>query len=832
MTAPIDLVLPRLTGVIETSNGWDALCPAHDDSRPSLGVAVTEDGTVLLKCRSHGCSADAICRAIGLKLADLFPPESRNGSPRKGFNIAATYDYLDNDGTLLYQVVRLDPKGFRQRQPDPKGRDGWSWHLKGVKRVLYRLAEVQRACSEGVPIFVVEGEKDADNLAHPGLVATTNSGGAGKWQKGYSDTLAGAEVIILPDNDEPGQDHAEKVARSLSGKAKSVKVLNLPDLPPKGDVSDWLAAGGNADQLLEMVAPTPEWTGAEKESGESAESGTYGDTRPKIIITTEEHEVNEQAAAALARDTGIYQRGGLLVRVVRDSSLAAGAMRRPNAPKIEPLPSALLRDRLAANVRWVVVQESKEGTEERPARPPGWCVSAVHARGEWRGLRHLEAVVEYPVLRTDGTVLVTPGFDPATGLLYESSQPPPVLPANPSLADAEAARDALLEVVVDFPFDREIHRSAWLAALLTPLARFAFQGPAPLFLVDSNIRGAGKGLLCESIARIITGKTFVIATYTDDQDELRKRITSLALSGDRLVLFDNLEGKFGNAVLDAALTAVTWKDRVLGVNRMMEAPLFMTWFATGNNVLIGADTSRRVCHVRLESPDEKPEERRDFKYPDLLRWIDANQPRLLAAALTMLRAYCLAGRPSPGLTPWGSFDGWSNLVRSAVVWCGMPDPGETRIVLQEQADSSAESMALLLLCWSRMDPNGKGLTAAEVIHRLYKEDPPDPPDYYRTMKAAIETLLAKPDARSLGNKLRIFRRRIFQGRFIDKAGEGEQGARWVALEACRLRRPQDSPDSRDGISAVPPPADSPDSADSFSAGAVKASEVGREVFEV
>jgi hypothetical protein len=797
-----------------------------------LGVAVTEDGTVLLKCRSHGCGAEAICGAIGLKLADLFPPESRNGSPQKGFNIAATYDYRDRDGVLLYQVVRLDPKGFRQRQPDPKGRDGWSWHLKGVKRVLYRLADVQKAVSEGMAIFVVEGEKDADNLAQLGLVATTNSGGAGKWQKGYAETLAGAEVIILPDNDEPGQDHAEKVARSLLGKAKSMKVLNLPDLPPKGDVSDWLAAGGNAEQLLEMAAATPESSPAEKDPAESAESGTFVDVRPKIIITTEEHLVNEQAAAALARDTTIYQRGGLLVRVVRDPSPAAGAIRRPNAPKIEPLPSALLRDGLAANVRWVEVRQTKDGPEERPGRPPGWCVSAVHARGEWRGLRHLEAVIEYPVLRPDGTVLVTRGFDPATGLLYESSQPPPVLPANPGLAEAVAARDALLEVVTDFPFDQEIHQSAWLAALLTPLARFAFQGPAPLFLVDSNVRGAGKGLLCETIARIITGKTFVIATYTDDQDELRKRITSLALSGDRLVLFDNLEGKFGNAVLDAALTATTWKDRVLGVNRMMEAPLFMTWFATGNNVTIRADTSRRVCHVRLESPEEKPEERCDFRHPDLLGWIDANQPRLLAAALTILRAYGLAGRPSQGLTPWGSFDGWSNLVRSAVVWCGMPGPGETRIVLQEQADPSAESMALLLLCWSRMDPKGKGLTAAEVIHRLYKEDLRDPPDYYPTMKAAIETLLTKPDARLLGNKLRTYRRRVFQGRYIDKAGEGEQGARWVALAASRLRRPKEAPDRQDGIITVPPSADSPDSAGSFSAGAAMASEAGREVFEV
>src|SRR5262249_55423636 len=152
---------------------------------------------------------------------------------------------------------------------------------------------------------------------------------------------------------------------------------------------------------------------------------------------------------------------------------------------------------------------------------------------------------------------------------------------QPSRDDAIDAVKILDEVLVDFPFSADIHRSAWFAGLLTPLARFAFSGPAPLFLVDSNVRGSGKGLLCDCIATITTGNRFTIASYTQDDDELRKRITSLALGGDRLILFDNLEGKFGSAALDAALTAERWTDRVLGSNRMADAPLHMSWFATG-----------------------------------------------------------------------------------------------------------------------------------------------------------------------------------------------------------------------------------------------------------
>jgi hypothetical protein len=556
--------------------------------------------------------------------------------------------------------------------------------------------------------------------------------------------------------------------------------------------------------------------------GESGESGEEGCERPEIVITTEEHEVNAEAAGVLTRDPTLYQRGGMLVRVVRDTSPAAGGIRRPFAPRIEPLPSALLRERLAANARWVALRETNEGPEPVPARPPGWCVAAVHARAEWPGVRHLEAVVEYPVLRPDGTILDRAGYDDTTGLLLDFAGELPTVPPAPSYREAIDARDALLEVVADFPFEQDCHRAAWLAALLTPLARFAFTGPAPLFLVDANVRAAGKGLLLDCISRIISGERFTVATYTSDEDELRKRITSLALAGDRLVLFDNLEGRFGNATLDAALTAASWEDRVLGVNRMARAPLFVTWYATGNNVAVGADTARRVCHVRLESPEERPEERGDFAHADLLAFVAANRSRLLGAALTILRAYDGAGRPQRELRPWGSFDGWSRLVRGAVVWVGEPDPGETRYLLQEQADVTAEAMSLLLCCWEQMDLGRQGMTAAEVIDRLFKRSPESPPPWHAEMRSAVESLVGRGDSRALGNKLRSYRRRIFRGRFIDQAGTEHRAARWVVRPVSEFRRPAgkdspDSPDSPPGTAGAGRPGESGEWGESFSA---------------
>ncbi len=163
----------------------------------------------------------------------------------------ATYDYRDERGELLFQVVRFDPKDFRQRRPDG---DGWTWKTAGVRRVLYRLPELIAAVKARQIVFVCEGEKAVDMLVSAGLEATCSPGGAGKWQAEYGAPLAGADVVILPDNDQPGRDHATSVTAALKGIVASVRVLELPGLPEKGDVADFLAAGGTWQQLEELSA--------------------------------------------------------------------------------------------------------------------------------------------------------------------------------------------------------------------------------------------------------------------------------------------------------------------------------------------------------------------------------------------------------------------------------------------------------------------------------------------------------------------------------------------------------------------------------------------------
>jgi hypothetical protein len=176
--------------------------------------------------------------------------------------IVGTYPYHDEGGSLLYEVVRFEPKGFAQRRPDGKG--GHVWGLNGTRRVLYRLPELINAAPH-TTIYIAEGEKDCDRLADLGLVSTT-SGAAGSWRPEFAEYFVGREVVVLPDSDGPGLDHADRVARSLHQVARRVRLVWLPG-PEKSDVSDWLDAGHSVEELLAIVARTPDYEPPTETSG-------------------------------------------------------------------------------------------------------------------------------------------------------------------------------------------------------------------------------------------------------------------------------------------------------------------------------------------------------------------------------------------------------------------------------------------------------------------------------------------------------------------------------------------------------------------------------------
>ena len=245
----VEEILARLQGARSNGLGWYARCPAHEDKNPSLSIH-ERDSKILLHCHA-GCTVEAICTALGIEMRDLFA----DGTPAPP-RIIAEYPYNDERGEVLFEVVRFEPKGFRQRRPDGKG--GWIWSLNGTRRVLYRLPEVLAVES----VLIVEGEKDVESARSLGLVATCNSGGAGKWREEYGEVLNGKHVAIIADADEPGRKHAQTVAESLRGKSESLKVLELPG---SKDLTEWLAAGGTKGALLGWIEGAPEWTPAATE---------------------------------------------------------------------------------------------------------------------------------------------------------------------------------------------------------------------------------------------------------------------------------------------------------------------------------------------------------------------------------------------------------------------------------------------------------------------------------------------------------------------------------------------------------------------------------------
>lgn len=224
------------------NGSYELCCPAHEDGNPSLTVSPGLNGRTVVHCHT-GCHPADVMAAIGLSLADLMPPkEKASGDTGR---IAATYDYTDENGVLLFQCVRFEPKGFRQRRPD--GHGGWVWNLNGVRRVLFNLPAVLQAKIDGKPIVLTEGEKDALAVQACGMVATTNPMGAGKWDPQYTEQLTGATVFFIPDTDAKGQEHRAQVCAALDGSA-DVTVLELQ--APYKDVAEYLAAGRSLPSLL------------------------------------------------------------------------------------------------------------------------------------------------------------------------------------------------------------------------------------------------------------------------------------------------------------------------------------------------------------------------------------------------------------------------------------------------------------------------------------------------------------------------------------------------------------------------------------------------------
>jgi hypothetical protein len=330
--SPVDRIISALEArqLAVTGNearGWTAQCPAHADRQPSLSISIGDSGTVLLHCHAR-CDIEAIVQALGLELRDLFDdrkPGASDGAATCGRRpqVVESYDYTDEDGTLLYQVVRRSDKSFPQRRPDGSG--GWTWGLGDTRRVPYRLPQLIAGVKDGKVVYVPEGEKDVSALARLGLVATCNSGGAGCWRSEHAELFRNAKVAIIADKDAPGRKQALDIARSLDGIAA---VIRIGQAAEGKDVSDHLAAGLGLDELIPVSREDLEASLPPTQSEAATDAGATSSLVPFSEIIAKPVRWAWQDRIALAKITALagkpkIGKGLLYSRLIADVTRGA-----------------------------------------------------------------------------------------------------------------------------------------------------------------------------------------------------------------------------------------------------------------------------------------------------------------------------------------------------------------------------------------------------------------------------------------------------------------------------------------------------------------------------
>lgn len=732
-------------------------------------------------------------------LADMPPAARPNGHARSNGaasaidnrqparRIIATYNYADVTGRLLFQVVRYEPKTFKQRRPNGKG--GWTWNLGGVEPVLYRLPELAAAET----VFIPEGEKDVDRLHSLGLAATTNPGGVRKWRPSYTEALAGKHVVIIPDNDDAGRAHAHAVAAGVAPVAASVKVLELPGLRPKGDVSDWIEAGGTAERLRELVDTTPLWTSPT--NGHGAEPrGTNGQARRPIrIVAGELPRFVTEAAEALAARTatrplaGIYRRGAGLAYVHRlpaTDKRQQGVRRAAGSLAIAGLEPAHLRVALgqaAAFEKW----DGRRNDWSACDVPPSHAEALLACAARLDQIPDLIGIAEAPVLRPDGSVAEAEGYDPATGLLLDFGGTPfPRIPERPTREDAKRALALLDQIVAGFPFVSDADRSAALAMLLTAVSRLALRS-SPLFAITAPKMASGKTLLATLSGYLATGRAPAIMSQAREDADDKKRLLAVLMGGAPVVLLDNLDRALRSDALCSILSEPSYSERLLGENKVITVPTAATFVATGNNLAIAGDLTSRALRIALDPGVERPEER--VFTVDLHKDVPRRRGDLVAAALIMIRGYLVSGERT-NVRNFARFEGWSRFCREPLVWLGLPDPCATRAAI-ESRDPVRERLCPLLKAWRGALLAG-GATVAEAV-KVAATD--------QALREALEAVGGEKSSintRRVGSFLAAHEGRIEGGLRLARGDETRVGYRWH-VRADGEREPAGSAGSAD-----------------------------------
>jgi hypothetical protein len=479
-------------------------------------------------------------------------------------------------------------------------------------------------------------------------------------------------------------------------------------------------------------------------------------SRPVIRVQAGElHSIATKAEEALINAKApLYARGGEIVRPIVEE-VAAFKGRKTKVARLKPVSTDSLRDYLSRVARW----EKYDGRAKKDVQidPPYDVASTILARdGDWK-LPRLVGVITTPTLRPDGSLLSKPGYDAATGLLLVAPPPMPAIPEHPSREDALAALNLLRELLGEFPFVRDADRSVALSALITPVVRGAMQ-VVPMHAVTAPEAGTGKSYVIDLSSVIATGEIAPVIAAGRTEEETEKRLSAELMTGQPIVSIDNLNGELSGDFICQAIERPLIKPRILGRSENKRIENTVTMFGNGNNLHLVGDLVRRVIICSLDANVERPELRKFSGDP--VATVLADRGSYIAAVLTIARAYIAAGCPNP-CPALASFEDWSRLVRSPLVWLGRADPVDTMETARAD-DPVRTNLRAVVTAW-KMAIGENAVTAGELRDRACSGS-----DASLELNKALAAIAAPPgrseiDTKRLGKWLGRNKGRIVDG---------------------------------------------------------------------
>lgn len=503
-----------------------------------------------------------------------------------------------------------------------------------------------------------------------------------------------------------------------------------------------------------------------------------GHEKPVIqVVAGDIARVVDEAEAALISAGGLYQRSNLIVFLGEAPVITADKREVVSQRIFERGEHALAEDLAAAAF---IERFDKRLEDWVRVNPPPWVVKTLKERVGRLRFPILTNVINAPTLRADGTLLSAPGYDPTTGLFFDlRGLAFPDIRTSPSRADAERALAVLDALIDQFPFVNEADRSVALSAILTACVRQSL-ATSPLHGFTAPVAGSGKSKLVDIASVIATGREAGVIAQGKTEEETEKRLGALFRAGDAVVAIDNCEAPLGGEFLCQVLTQASVRVRILGLS---EAPEFSTRAfvaATGNNLVVAGDMTRRALLCQLDPKIERPE-LRTFDFEPVAR-VKADRGRYVRAALTVLLAYHHAGRP-PKAIPLGSFEDWSNLVRASLLWLGRADPVDT-MERARSSDPRLDELSSVLTQWAEVIGKER-VTVRRLIEKAtrqtYTGGEFENPDF-REALLLVAGQGGVINGKRLGQWLAARANRVLRNRSIEQAGILHGNMTWQIVD--------------------------------------------------